>query len=82
LRRQATLAGSQRLDEVGPSLVGAEGGGPGTTICSCEQALREFRTTRADFSDAQIGRINRALGADQTVTFDRNLEDLDSFRVP
>jgi predicted nucleic-acid-binding protein len=45
------------------------------------QALREFRTTKADFSDALIGRVNRSLGADHTVTFDRNLTDLDTFRV-
>lgn len=45
------------------------------------QALREFQTTRADFSDALIGRVNRALGADHTVTFDRHLKDLDTFRV-
>jgi predicted nucleic-acid-binding protein len=45
------------------------------------QALREFQTTKADFSDALIGRVNRALGADHTVTFDRNLKDLDTFRV-
>jgi len=45
------------------------------------QALREFQTTRADFSDALIGRVNRALGADHTVTFDRSLKDLDTFRV-
>lgn len=44
-------------------------------------ALQDFRSTKADFSDAFIGRINRSLGADHTVTFDRNLKSLDTFRV-
>ena len=45
------------------------------------QALHDFRATRADFSDALIGRINRTLGARQTATFDRDLRGLDTFRV-
>jgi predicted nucleic-acid-binding protein len=44
-------------------------------------ALREFQSTKADFSDALIGRINQLLGADHTVTFDRDLKGLDTFRV-
>ena len=32
------------------------------------QALEDFRTTKADYSDALIGRINRSLGAEHTVT--------------
>jgi predicted nucleic-acid-binding protein len=45
------------------------------------QALRDFRSTKADFSDALIGRINRSLGAEHTVTFDRDLKALETFRM-
>ena len=45
------------------------------------QALTDFRTTTADFSDALIGRINRSLGAGHTVTFDRDLKVVDAFRL-
>ena len=45
------------------------------------RALSDFRATKADFSDALVGRINRSLGASHTVTFDRDLKGLDSFRV-
>lgn len=45
------------------------------------QALRDFRTTKADFSDALIGRINRSLGAEHTVTFDRALRSVETFRL-
>jgi predicted nucleic-acid-binding protein len=45
------------------------------------RALSEFRTTKADFSDALIGRINRSLGAQYTVTFDRDLKGVDQRSV-
>ncbi len=45
------------------------------------QALGDFRATKADFSDALIGRINRSLGAEHTVTFDRDLKSLETFRL-
>jgi predicted nucleic-acid-binding protein len=45
------------------------------------QALGDFRSTKADFSDALIGRINRSLGADHTVTFDRDLKAVETFRL-
>lgn len=45
------------------------------------QALNDFRSTKADFSDALIGRINRSLGADHTVTFDRDLRSIETFRL-
>ena len=45
------------------------------------QALSDFRSTKADFSDALIGRVNRALGAEHTATFDRGLKGIDTFRV-
>lgn len=45
------------------------------------QALGDFRSTKADFTDALIGRINHSLGAGHTVTFDRNLKALETFRL-
>jgi predicted nucleic-acid-binding protein len=45
------------------------------------QALHDFRSTKADFSDALIGRINRSLGAEHTVTFDRGLRAVETFRL-
>ena len=45
------------------------------------QALDDFQRTKADFSDALIGRVHRSLGAAQTVTFDRTLKALETFRV-
>ena len=45
------------------------------------QALSDFRATKADFSDALIGRINRSLGAEHTVTFDRDLKAVETFRL-
>jgi predicted nucleic-acid-binding protein len=45
------------------------------------QALSDFRRTKADFSDALIGRINQALGAESTATFDRELKGIETFRV-
>ena len=44
-------------------------------------ALAEFRRTKADFSDALIGRTNRSLGSEYTVTFDRDLKALETFRL-
>jgi predicted nucleic-acid-binding protein len=44
------------------------------------KALADFRTTKSDFSDALIGRINRSLGAEHTMTFDRDLKAIDTFR--
>jgi predicted nucleic-acid-binding protein len=44
-------------------------------------ALDDFLASGADFSDCLIGRRNRAAGAVQTVTFDRGLRGLESFRV-
>lgn len=45
------------------------------------QALGDFRATKAGFADALIGRINRTLGATETMTFDRDLGALDTFAV-
>lgn len=48
---------------------------------AARQALSDFRATKADFSDALIGRINRSLGAEHTVTFDRDLKAVETFRL-
>jgi len=45
------------------------------------QALGDFRSSKADFSDALIGRINRSLGAKHTGTFDRDLKAVETFRL-
>ncbi len=45
------------------------------------QALKDYRTTKAGFTDAFIGRINSSLGAAPTMTFDRELCPLSTFRV-
>ena len=45
------------------------------------QALGDFRSSKADFSNALIGRINRSLGAKHTVTFDRGLKAVETFRL-
>jgi predicted nucleic-acid-binding protein len=45
------------------------------------QALHDFRSTKADFSDALIGRVNRSLGARHTATFDRDLKGVETFRL-
>jgi predicted nucleic-acid-binding protein len=45
------------------------------------QALRDFRSTKAGFSDAFMGRINRSLGAEHTATFDRDLKTLETFHL-
>lgn len=44
-------------------------------------ALNDCRSTKADFADAFLGRIHSALGAEATVTFDRDLKPLETFRV-
>lgn len=44
-------------------------------------ALGDFRSTKAGFADAMIGRVNRALGASRTVTFDRDLKPLETFTL-
>lgn len=45
------------------------------------QALQDCRTTKAGFTDAFIGRINSSLQAAPTMTFDRDLAPLSTFRV-
>lgn len=44
-------------------------------------ALADFRASKADFSDALIGRLHRHLGASHTATFDRSLKSLQTFSV-
>jgi predicted nucleic-acid-binding protein len=44
-------------------------------------ALDDFESSTADYSDCLIGRRHRAAGAEDTVTFDRSLKGLPSFRL-
>jgi len=44
-------------------------------------ALEDFRRSTADFSDCLVGRRNRAAGAGETVTFDKELRGLAGFRL-
>ena len=44
-------------------------------------ALADYRASKGDFADCVIGRQNRRLGCDTTVTFDRDLKTLDTFDV-
>ena len=44
-------------------------------------ALADYKAGKADFADCFIGRQNRRLGCDTTVTFDRGLKRLDTFEV-
>jgi predicted nucleic-acid-binding protein len=44
-------------------------------------ALADYRGSKDDFADCVIGRQNRRLGCDTTVTFDRDLKQLDTFDV-
>ena len=44
-------------------------------------ALTDFRASKADFSDALIGRLHRHLGTSHTATFDRSLRRLETFSV-
>ncbi|MBN1653728.1 MAG: type II toxin-antitoxin system VapC family toxin [Deltaproteobacteria bacterium] len=45
------------------------------------RALRDFQTSKGDFSDYLIGRTNQKGGCSQTLTFDRELKNDDIFRV-
>ena len=45
------------------------------------KALREWQDSSADFSDALIGQIALASGADKTVTFDKAAAKLDAFEL-
>lgn len=44
-------------------------------------ALGDYKSHSADFADCLIGRRNHAVGCDVTVTFDRGLKNLDTFRL-
>lgn len=45
------------------------------------QALRDWRASRADFSDALIGRRTLANGGEKTMTFDRGAAGLPGFEL-
>jgi predicted nucleic-acid-binding protein len=44
-------------------------------------AVESFRTTKADFADCLIGGLNARAGCRETLTFDRRLKSLATFRV-
>jgi predicted nucleic-acid-binding protein len=44
-------------------------------------AVEDYRMSKADFADALIGRLNQRAGCRDTVTFDRRLKLLATFRV-
>lgn len=44
-------------------------------------ALNDYRARNADLADCLIGRMNRALGCEETVTFDKALKQLDEFKL-
>lgn len=46
-----------------------------------EEALRVFRTTRADFADALVGVLNRRAGCTTTYTFDRRAAETTEFSI-
>ena len=45
------------------------------------QALADYRSIPADFADCLLGRMNQSAGCDTTVTFDRALKPLSTFRI-
>jgi predicted nucleic-acid-binding protein len=44
-----------------------------------QAALEDYKSGRMDFTDALIGRINRARGCEATATFDRKAAKVDGF---
>ena len=46
-----------------------------------ESALEDYKKSNADFADCLIGRGNRALGREATLSFDRRLKHLKAFAV-
>ena len=44
-------------------------------------ALGDYRASRAGFADCVIGRTNESHGCRQSLTFERSLKALDTFRV-
>ena len=45
------------------------------------EALDDYGSSNADFSDCLVGRVNVFHGCRQSLTFDRSLKALDAFRV-
>jgi predicted nucleic-acid-binding protein len=48
---------------------------------SVRSAIEDYRSSKADFADALIGRLNQRAGCRDTLTFDRRLKPLATFRV-
>jgi len=47
---------------------------------SIELALEGYRRSKADFPDCLSGRGNRAMGSEATLSFDRRLKHIETFR--
>ena len=45
------------------------------------QALADYRKGSADFADYLIGRLAKAAGCQETLTFDHSLANADGFRI-
>jgi predicted nucleic-acid-binding protein len=48
---------------------------------SASQALRDFRTSKADYVDCLIQRLGSGAGCDHTVTFDRTASRINGMRL-
>lgn len=44
-------------------------------------AIQDFKTSKADFSDCLIGRLNQFGGCEYTVTFDNGTKNLSYFKI-
>ncbi len=44
-------------------------------------AIDDYRSSKADFADTLIGRLNQRAGCRDTLTFDRRLKPLATFRI-
>jgi predicted nucleic-acid-binding protein len=44
-------------------------------------ALEDYKSSKADFSDCLIGRVNRGAGCDETASFDSAVTGLSGFHV-
>jgi predicted nucleic-acid-binding protein len=46
-----------------------------------EQALQDYRKSKAGFADCLVGRRNATFGCESTISFDRDLRSLETFQV-
>lgn len=45
------------------------------------QSLKDYKKGNADFADYVVGRINKANGCEQTITFDKKASSSDTFKL-